>query len=169
MRAGFRAVEVEVRGASLAAAGDRLMISLRVNAKERKSWFGFGADADVNIWGKPVLDPKTQVLRLTELALAVETQAAFGLLGPAARAAVPYLQEALAEHAQIDLKPFMADAKAKIDATLTDFTKNTGSVRVDAAVRELRVTGIDFDSATLRVVVEAAGTARVAVTELPRL
>ncbi len=162
-------VEAQVQGASLAAAGDRLLISLRVKATERRSWFGFGADADVNIWGKPVLDPKTQVLRLTDLALAVETQAAFGLLGPAARAAVPYLEEALAKHAQIDLRPFIADAKAKIDATLAEFTKDTGGVRVDAAVRELRVTGIDFDSTTLRVIVEAAGTAQVAVTELPRL
>jgi len=162
-------VEVEVRQASLAAAGDRLLISLRVNAKERKSWFGFGADADVNIWGKPVLDPKTQMLRLTDLTLAVETQAAFGLLGPAARAAVPYLQDALAEYAKIDLRPFIADAKAKIDTTLTDFTKSTGAVKVDAAVRELRVAGIAFDSTTLRVIVEADGTARVAVTELPRL
>ena len=42
--------------ASVAAAGDRLLISLHVKAREKKSWFGFGAEADVLIWGKPVLD-----------------------------------------------------------------------------------------------------------------
>lgn len=163
------AVEVEVLRASLAAAGDRLLISLHVKASERKSWFGFGAEADVNIWGKPTLDPKTQVLRLTDLTLAVDSQAAFGLLNTAARAAAPYLQQALAEQAAIDLKPFIADAKKKIDAAMTEFTKNTGGVRVEAAMRELRVTGIEFDSNTLRVIAEADGSARVAVTELPRL
>ena len=41
----------------------------------------------------PTLDTKTQILRLTDLSLAVELEAAFGLLGAAARAAVPYLQK----------------------------------------------------------------------------
>ena len=31
------------------------------------------------------------------------------------------------------------------------------------------MTGIEFDSNTLRVIAEAAGTARIAVTELPRM
>ena len=48
---GSAPVEVEVRSASLAAAGERLLISLRVKARERKSWFGFGAEATVHIWG----------------------------------------------------------------------------------------------------------------------
>ena len=40
----------------IAAAGDRLLIALKVKAREKKSWFGFGANATVHIWGKPVLD-----------------------------------------------------------------------------------------------------------------
>ncbi len=108
---GSAPVEIEVRGASLAAAGDRLLISLRVKARERKSWFGFGAQATVQIWGKPALDQKAQILRLTDLSLAVELEAAFGLLGAAARAGMPYLQQALADNAVLDLKPFAADAK----------------------------------------------------------
>lgn len=161
------AVEVEVRSASLAAAGDRLLIALRVKAIEKKSWFGFGAEADVAIWGKPVLDPKTQILRLTDISLAVESEAAYGLLGAAARAAMPYLQQALADNAVIDLKPFAADALKKIDGALADFIKVTDGVRVDASVNELRLTGIAFDSRTLRVIAEADGTAKVAVTKLP--
>ncbi|HEY6834538.1 MAG TPA: DUF4403 family protein [Pseudolabrys sp.] len=160
-------VEVEVRRASVAAAGDRLLISLRVKAREKKSWFGFGAEANVNIWGKPVLDQQNQILRLTDISLAVESEAAFGLLGAAAKAAAPYLQQALADKAVIDLKPFAADALKKVGTTLTDFQKNDNGVRVDAAVDQLRLTGIAFDSTTLRVIAEADGTARVSVTRLP--
>jgi hypothetical protein len=163
------AVEVEVLRASLAAADDRLLISLRVNARERKSWFGFGAQADVDIWGRPKLDPQTQVLRLTDVSVAVESEAAFGLLGAASRAALPYLQQALAENAVIDLTPFLDDAKKKIGAALADFRKAGEGVTVDTAVNTLRLNGIAFDSNTLRVIAEAEGTARVSVTHLPRL
>lgn len=162
-------VEVEVRRASVAAAGDRLLISLRVKARERKSWFGFGAEAVVQIWGKPVLDPQNQMLRLSDISLAVESEAAFGLLGAAARAAMPYLQQALADNAVIDLKPFVADAKTRIGLALADFRQNSEGVRVDAAVHELRLTGIAFDSHTLRVIAEAEGSAKVAVSELPKM
>jgi hypothetical protein len=160
-------VEVEVRRASVAAAGDRLLISLRVKAREKKSWFGFGAEANVNIWGKPVLDQQNQILRLTDISLAVDSDAAFGLLGVAAKTAVPYLQQALADKAVIDLKPFAADALKKVGTTLTDFQKNDNGVRVDAAVDQLQLTGIEFDSTTLRVIAEADGTARISVTRLP--
>ena len=43
---GSAPVDIEVRRASIAAAGDRLLISLRVKAREKKSWFGFGARSD---------------------------------------------------------------------------------------------------------------------------
>lgn len=166
---GKAPVEVEVRSASVAAAGDRLLISLRVKAREKKSWFGFGANATVNIWGKPVLDQKNQILRLTDLTLAVESQAMFGLLGTAAHAAVPYLQQALADKAVLDLKPFAADARAKIGTALADFTKDSGGVKIDAAINDVRLTGIEFDSTTMRVIAEADGTAKVAVSELPKM
>ena len=166
---GSASVDAEVRSASIAAAGDRLLISLKVKAREKKSWFGFGADATVNIWGKPALDQQQQTLRLTDLTLAVETDAAFGLLNAAARAATPYLQQALADKAAIDLKPFAADALAKINAALMDFQKDTNGVKVEAAVGDLRLTGIAFDSNTLRVIAEAGGSAKVAVSELPKM
>jgi hypothetical protein len=167
---GSGPVSVEVLHGDLAAAGDRLLISLLVKAREKKSWFGFGAQATIYIWGKPVLDAKNQILRLTDLSLAVESEAAFGLLGAAARAAVPYLQKALAEKAQLDLKPFAADAKAKITAALADFQKDAGKgVAVDAQVNDVRLTGIEFDSKTLRVIAEADGTAKASISELPRM
>ena len=162
-------VEVEVRSASLAAAEDRLLIALKVKAHERKSWFGFGAEANINIWGRPKLDPAKQVLSLTDISLAVESEAAFGLLGTAARAAMPYLQQALADNAVIDLTPFLNDAKAKIGTALADFRQASDSVQVEAAVTNLRLTGIAFDSNTLRVIAEAEGSARVSVTDLPRM
>jgi hypothetical protein len=167
---GSGPVGVEVLSGSLGAAGDRLLISLLVKARERKSWFGFGAQASILIWGKPVLDTQTQILRLTDLSLAVESEAAFGLLGAAGRAAVPYLQKALAERAVIDLKPFAADARTKIGLALADFQKDLGTgVKVDTKIDALRLSGIEFDSKTLRVIAEADGTAKVAVTDLPKM
>src|SRR6267378_63978 len=93
---GSGSVDVTVKRAVVAASGDRLLISLLINAKEKKSFFGFGGEANVHIWGKPVLDQAQQTLRLTDVELAVESEAAFGLLGAAARAAMPHLQQAVA-------------------------------------------------------------------------
>ena len=163
------AVEVEVRKASVAASGDRLLISLLVKANEKKSWFGLGAEATVHIYGKPAIDRTQQILRLTDLSLAVESEAVYGLLGAAARAAMPYLQDALAQNAVVDLKPLMADARTKIGGALGDFRQAAPGVTVDTAVTEVRLIGIEFDAKTLRVITEAAGTAKVAVSELPKL
>ncbi len=41
-------------------------------------------------------------------------------------------------------------------------------VRVDAAVDRLRLTGIEFDAHTLRVIAEADGAVKVAMTQSPR-
>lgn len=160
---------VTVRHVHIGASGDRLLIVLDVNAREKKSWFGFGANATVQIWGKPALDQKNQILRLTDISLGVESDAAFGLLGAAARTAMPYLQQALADKAVIDLKPFAADALKKIGAALAEFEQNKDGVRVNADVRTLRLTGIAFDSHTLRVIAQTDGRARVAVSQLPKL
>ncbi len=165
---GSASVEIEVRSVSLAASGDRLLILLGMKAHERKSWFGIGAQASVAIWGKPVLDAKTQILRLTDLTVDLESDAGFGLLGAAARAGLPYLKQALADNAVLDLKPFAADALKKITLALADFQKDSGGVKIDAAVQTLRLTNIEFDSHTLRVIAEADGSAKVAVSELPR-
>lgn len=163
------AVAVTVKAASVNAAGDRLLVSLLVNAKEKKSWFGFGGEATIHIWGRPVLDQKKQVLRLADLELAVESDAAFGLLGAAARTAMPYLQQALEERATIDLKALAASAQQKLSAVITDFRKNDDGLRIDAAVTGVRLGDIAFDSTTLRVVAEATGTINVAITALPDL
>ncbi len=159
--------DVEIRHVHIGAAGDKLLIALDVKVREKKSWFGFGAGATVQIWGKPVLDKKTQILRLTDLAVDVDSAAAFGLLSAAAKAAIPYVKEALAEHAVIDLKPFAADARKKIGEALAEFRRDSGGVSVDAAVTDVRLAGIAFDSHTLRVVAEADGHAKVAVSQLP--
>ena len=65
-----------------------------------------------------MLDQDQQILRFTDVTLDVQSQAAFGLLGAAAQAAVPYLQKMLADKAVIDLKPFAADAKKQIAAAV---------------------------------------------------
>jgi hypothetical protein len=166
---GSGSVDVTVKRASVAASGDRLLISLLVNAREKKSLLGFGGEATVHIWGRPALDQAQQTLRLTNIELAVESEAAFGLLGAAARAAMPHLQKALAEKATIDLKPFATNAQKRIAAAIADFQKNEDGVRVAAEITSLQLADIAFDSKTLRVIAEAEGTMNVTVTALPGL
>ena len=166
---GSGSVDVTVKRAVVSASGDRLLISLLVNAKEKKSVFGFGGEANVHIWGKPVLDQAQQTLRLTNVELAVESEAAFGLLGAAARAVVPHLQKALAEKATIDLKPFASNAQQKIADVIAGFQKNEDGVRVAAEITSLQLADIAFDSKTLRVIAEAAGTINVYINTLQGL
>jgi len=166
---GDSSIAVKVKRATVAASGDRLLISLLVDAKEKRSWFGFGADATVHIWGKPALDQAQQTLRLTDINLSGESQAAFGLLGAATQAALPYLQKALADKAVIDLKPFAANARKQMTKLVNDFQKNDSGARVDADITSLRLAGVAFDSTKLRVIAEAEGSAKVTVTTLPGL
>jgi hypothetical protein len=165
---GSGSATVTVKRASVAASGDRLLISLLVNAKE-KSLFGFGGEANVHIWGKPVLDLAQQTLRLTNVELAVESEAAFGLLGAAARAVMPHLQKALAEKTAVDLKPVLGNAQKMVAAAISDLQKNVDGVRVAAEIKNLDLADIVFDSKTLRVIAEATGTINVTITALPGL
>ncbi|HXH46192.1 MAG TPA: DUF4403 family protein [Bradyrhizobium sp.] len=163
---GSGPVDVTVRSVNVIPAGERLLISLLVRAKEKKSWFGLGAEATVHIWGRPVLDQAQQTLRLTDIELAVESEAAFGLLGAAARAAVPQMQQALLQKATLDLKPIAANAREKIAAAIADYQKSEYGLKVEARIDSLTLADIAFDSKTLRVVAEAGGTLNVFVTKL---
>ncbi len=166
---GSGAAEVTVKHATIAPAGERLLISLDVHAKEKKSFFGFGADATIHIWGRPVLDQSQQTLRLTDVELAVESEAAFGLLGAAARAVVPNLQRALMQKMTVDLKPFASNAQKKIAEVVADLQKNDDGVKVQADINAIRLADIAYDARTLRVIAEAQGSITVVVTKLPEL
>jgi hypothetical protein len=161
---GFAAT---IQSIEVAASGSRLLMSLRVRANETKSWFGFGGEAMIHVWGRPALDRTRQVLRMDDISVDIQSQAAFGLLGLAARTAVPYLEKTLAENAVIDLVPLAANARKNIEAAIADFQRSADGVRVDAAVADLRLVGIEFDAKTLRVVAEADGSVRVEVTRFP--
>jgi hypothetical protein len=165
---GSGPVDVTVKHASVAASGDRLLVSLLVHAKE-KSFFGFGADATLHIWGRPMLDNAQQTLHFTDVQLAVESEAAFGLLGAAARAVVPRLQQTLYEKAVIDLKPFAANAEKKIAEAMAEFQKSEDGLKVETTIDNLRLADIAFDSKTLRVIAQAEGSINVYVTRLPAL
>jgi hypothetical protein len=165
-RDGSGPYEATIKTASIAASGDRLLISLRVRAREKASWLGLGAEADVHVWGRPALDAEHQILRMTDISLDVDSEAAFGLLGAAARAAIPYLKDALAENAVIDLKPFADNARASLERAITDFRTVAPGVRADVSFTNLRLLEIQFDAKTLRVIAEANGTANVAVSSL---
>jgi hypothetical protein len=154
-----------IKQAAVVPSGDRLLISLLVNVKKR-GFFSIGADATVRVWGRPVLDQDQQILRFSDVALDVQSKAAFGLLGEAAQAAVPYLQKTVAEKAVIDLKPFAADAKKRIAAAVAQFTSQGNGVSASVAINDLRLTGIAYDDKTLRIIADAKGTVNVAVSSL---
>ena len=107
-----------------------------------------------------------QILRFTDVALDIQSQAAFGLLGEAAQAAVPSLQKTLAEKAVIDLKPFAADAKKRIAAAVAKFAGQGNGVSATVGINDLRLTGIAFDDKTLRIIADAKGTVNVAISSL---
>ncbi len=157
---------VKINQASVAASGDRLLITLLVNVKKRGFFSFLGANATVNVWGRPVLDQQNQILRLADVTLDVQSNAAFGLLGAAAQAAAPLLQKALAEKAVIDLKPLAADAQKRIAAAVGNFAKQSPGVIADVAIKDLRLTGLVYDDKTLRVIASANGAASVAVSSL---
>jgi hypothetical protein len=161
---GFAAT---IQSIEVAASGNRLLMSLRVRANETKSWFGFGGEAMIHMWGRPALDRTRQVLRIDDISVDIQSQAAFGLLGLAARTAAPYLERTLAENAVIDLVPLAANARKNIEAAIAEFQRSADGVRVDADVADLRLVGIEFDAKTLRVIAEADGTVRVEVTRFP--
>ncbi len=153
----------------VAASGDRLLISLLINAKEKTSFFSFGGEATVYIWGRPVLDQANQILRLANVEMAVESEAAFGLLGAAARAVMPHLQKTLAEKTTVDLKPFLGDAQKMVASAISDLQKNQNSVRVVTDIKNLALADIAYDSKTLRLIAEVSGTINVTVAALPGL
>ena len=164
---GSGSVDVTVKRASVAASGDRLLISLLVHANAKEGIIKLGGDATVHIWGRPVIDQMQQTLRLADIQLAVESEAAFGLLGSAANAVMPRLQAVLTEKATVDLKPIAANAQQKIAAVIADFQKSENGVRIDAKISDVRLADIAFDSKTLRVIAEAEGAINVFVTKLP--
>ena len=162
------AAQVTVLRARVVPNGDRLLISFLVKAREQTTWFGFNARATVFISVRPVLDREQQKIRLTDMLLDVQSNAAFGLLGAAARTAIPYFQEALEEYAVIDLKPYAVSARTGIAAIIAGYDKQDDGLSTDAAVTELRLVGIEFDSKTLRVIAEAEGRGKIAVSKLPK-
>lgn len=163
---GSGPVDVTVKSVDVVPSGARLLISLLVRAKEKKSWFGLDAEATVHIWGRPMLDQAQQTLRLADIQLAVESEAAFGLLGAAARAVVPQMQQALVQKATLDLKPIAANAREKIAAVIADYQKSEDGLKVEANISSLTLSDIAFDSKTLRVIAEAGGSLNVSVTKL---
>ena len=154
-----------IKHATIAASGDRLLISLLVNVKKR-GFFAIGADATVNVWGRPVLDTQNQILRFTDVALDVQSNAAFGLLGAAAQAAAPLLQKTLADEAVIDLKPFAADAKQRIGTAVGALAAQSPGLSANVTVDDLRLAGVAYDDKTLRVLAQANGTVNVAISSL---
>jgi hypothetical protein len=163
---GSGAFAVKIKQAAVAASGDRLLISLLVNVRKRGLLSFFGADAIVNVWGRPVLDQQNQILRFVDVTLDVQSNAAFGMLGAAAQAATPLLQKTLAEKAAIDLKPFAADAEKRIATAVANLAKQSPGLTANVAVNDLRLVGVAYDDKTLRVIANADGTANVAVSSL---
>jgi len=166
---GSGSAEATVKRATIVPAGERLLITLDIHGKEKSSFFGFGADATLQIWGRPVLDQAQQIVRLSDVELAVESEAAFGLLGAAARAVVPHLQRALLQKMTVDLKPFASNAQKKIAEAIAELQKSDDGVKVQADISSLRLADIVYDAKTLRVIAEAQGTVSAVISKVPEL
>ena len=156
-------VSITIKHVGLAGSDDRLVMSLRVKARARESWFGLSTEADINVSGRPSLEPDQQLLRLADIAVDVHSAAAFGLVGKAAEALEPMIRDNLAKQAVIDLKPFSAEAKEKITAAIADFSKADPGIKLDSMVDDIRVVDIAFDAQTLRIVAKARGALKVLV------
>ena len=159
-------VTAKILAIHVTPTGDRLLVAVRLKARETKSLFALGAEANVNVWGKPVLDTARRTLHLADIAIDVDSEDAFGLMGVAARAALPYLQATLEENSTIDFAPLAADARRAIDAALADMRRTTPGADVTVAITDVRLSSIAFDSNTLRVIAEADGAAKVTFTSL---
>ena len=106
---------------------------------------------------------------MTNVELAVESEAAFGLLGAAARAVMPHLQKVLAEKTTLDLKPFLGECAENDRDRDFGFAEERGRRAGDGGNHQPRLADIAYDSKTLRVIAEAAGTINVTVAALPGL
>lgn len=142
-------------------------MSLRVKVRARESWFGLGTEADIDVSGRPALEPGQQLLRLTDIAVDVHSAAAFGLVGKAAEALEPMIRDTLAKKAVIDLKPFSVGAKDKIANAVADFSNPDTGIKLDSTVDDVRAVDIGFDTQTVRIVAEARGTINILVSSLP--
>ena len=162
------AFAVNVRGVSVAASGDRLLISLRVKANETRSWFGLGAEATVHVWGRPVLD--SDAADASAHRHRARRRVGGGVRhsgrGGARHRAVSGEGGGRQARSSTSIRWCRTPARAS-RAAIADLRQAADGVRVDAAVTALRLVGIEFDAKTLRVIAEADGTVRVAVTALP--
>ena len=63
------------------------------------------------------------------------------MLGAAARAAVPYLEQRW-RRMRCSIAPLAANARQSIERAIADFRKNADGVNVEAAVTGLRLVGL---------------------------
>jgi hypothetical protein len=82
---------------------------------------------------------------------------------------MPHLQRSISEKATVDLKPMLGDAQKMVSNAISELQKNENGVRVTAEITRLQLADVAFDSKTLRVIAEAAGTINVVITTLPGL
>jgi len=157
-------VAITVKKATVEPAGDRLLISLLVTAEEKKTFFGFGGDATVHVYGKPVLDQAAAGAAADRhpprsgIGSRIRPARCRGEGGHALPAEVAGRQGADRPEA------VRGQCRDKIAAAMKEFRKSEDGMTVDAAVTGLRLTDIAFDARTLRVIAEADGTVNVTVT-----
>jgi hypothetical protein len=163
---GSGPARVTVRGVKLTPSGERILVALDFRAQETR-FFGLSAEGTLYLWGKPALDAAEQRLRFTDIGTAVESEAAFGLFGAAMTALRPYVEQQLAERAVVDLKPFAAEARQRIEQGVAAMNARRGDAAVAIQLRELKLAEIAFDARVLRLVAEAEGSVALAVTALP--
>lgn len=163
---GSGPVAVTVKAVKVTPSLGRLLVALDFVAKERR-FLGLEATGTAYVWGKPALDAAAQMVRLADVQVDVDSADALGLIGIAASAAGPYLEQLVAEKAVIDLKPFATDARQRIEEALKRVEGERPDLKLDLQIKALTLAEIAFDANVLRIVTEAEGTIRLGVSALP--
>jgi hypothetical protein len=148
-------VRATIKSARLRASGDRLLITLGITANESKSWFGLAADATIHLWGRPRLDRENSKLRFENIALDIESEAAFGLLdtwrAPRSRTCRRCCRRTPLSTSRRWWRMRGGTSKRRSQ----DMQRGASGVVLDAKLIDVRLAGLQFDANTVRAIAEA--------------
>ena len=144
-----------IKQAVVAASGDRLLISLLVNVKKR-GFFSARRRRHGACLGEAGARSGASDPALHRCHARRAIQAAFGLLGEAAQAAVPYLQRRSPSRRSSTSSRLPGRQEAH-GGSRRQFHRPAGGLTADVNVNALRLTGIAYDDKTLRVIADADG------------
>ena len=158
--------QVTVLSSSISASGERLLISLRVKAKETKSWFGLGAEATVHIWGKPALDQQKPDHAAHRHLARRALGGSLRTVGHRRARGDPLSAEGAGRQRRGRSQAIRRRARARRSTPRSPTSRSRPTASRSKPPSPDCLTGIEFDSKNLRVIGEAEGTARALVRKI---